>query len=73
MSLIFNDADTMDELLGLASCPEAEPEYRVHACNILRALFRDTRLGDSVAAFVEAGLRVAIEGRRCQLAEISAV
>jgi hypothetical protein len=63
----------MDELLGLASCPEAEPEYRVHACNILRALFRDTRLGDSVAAFVEAGLRVAIEGRGCQLAEISAV
>ena len=52
----------MSQLLVLASSVEADAENRVHACNILRALYRDTRLGDSVAAFVEGGLRVAIQG-----------
>jgi hypothetical protein len=54
--------ETMSQLLALAASAEAEPENRVHACNILRALYRDTRLGESVAAHVEAGLRVAIQG-----------
>ena len=54
--------DTISQLLVLASSVEADAENRVHACNILRALYRDTRLGDSVAAFVEGGLRVAIQG-----------
>lgn len=51
----------MNQLLALASNAEAEPENRVHACNILRALYRDTRLGESVSGFVEPGLRVAIQ------------
>ena len=56
--------DTMNQLLVLAANVDAEPENRVHACNILRALYRDTRLAESVSGFVEAGLRVAIQAEK---------
>ena len=35
---------------------------RIHACNILRALFRDNRLGEAVGEFVEQGIVMAIKG-----------
>ena len=35
---------------------------RIHACNILRALFRDNRLGEPVGEFVEQGIMMAIRG-----------
>ena len=35
---------------------------RIHACNILRALFRDNRLGEPVGEFVEQGVVTAIKG-----------
>ena len=35
---------------------------RIHACNILRALFRDNRLGEAVGEFVEEGIMMAIKG-----------
>ena len=35
---------------------------RIHACNILRALFRDNRLGEAVGEFVEQGVAMAIKG-----------
>ena len=54
--------DTMERLIELASDPNVEGEYRVHAYNVLRALFRDTRLGESVAGFVESGMKVSING-----------
>ncbi len=34
----------------------------LHALNILRALYRDSRLGEQVAAFVPRGVKVAIAG-----------
>lgn len=34
----------------------------VHALNILRALYRDSRLGDHVVPFIPEGVRVAITG-----------
>ena len=35
---------------------------RIHAYNILRALFRDNRLGEAVGQFVEEGIVMAIKG-----------
>lgn len=35
---------------------------QVHACNILRALYRDTKLGEAVFPFVSEGVIVAIDG-----------
>ena len=35
---------------------------RIHAYNILRALFRDNRLGEAVGEFVEEGIMMAIKG-----------
>ena len=37
-------------------------EGSVHACNILRVLFRDSVLGDSVLPYVEDGVMFAING-----------
>ena len=34
----------------------------VHALNILRALYRDSKLGDFVVPFIPEGLMIAIEG-----------
>jgi len=59
-SLVFKDA--MKKLIDLANDDSVEGEYRVHACNILRALFRDTRLGESVSGYVESGMKVSING-----------
>ena len=39
-----------------------EIEGRVHACNILRVLFRDSVLGDAVLPYVEDGVMFAING-----------
>lgn len=35
---------------------------QVHACNILRALYRETKLGEGVFPFVSDGVVVAING-----------
>ncbi|XP_023344467.1 thyroid adenoma-associated protein [Eurytemora carolleeae] len=59
-SPVFKGA--MDKLIDLARDGSAEEKFRVHACNILRALFRDTRLADSVAGYVEDGIKVSING-----------
>jgi hypothetical protein len=57
---VFKSA--MDELIGLAMNSKADQEMRVHAMNILRALFRDTRLGDCVTGYVERGVKASITG-----------
>ncbi|XP_038607456.1 thyroid adenoma-associated protein [Tachyglossus aculeatus] len=54
----------MQELISLAE-PQPQPQStvpQVHALNILRALFRDARLGESVGPYVAAGVRAAILG-----------
>ena len=51
---------TMARLLKLAK--EGSSEARVHSLNILRALYRDSRLGDAVTSFLEGGVIVAITG-----------
>ncbi|KAK8783118.1 thyroid adenoma-associated protein homolog [Amblyomma americanum] len=51
------------ELLVLATLDtEASIEPKVHAMNVLRALFREARLGDAVIPFVGDGIQVAIIG-----------
>merc|ERR1719447_344717 len=50
----------MTRLLQLAR--EGSSETRVHSMNILRALYRDSRLGDAITSFLEGGVTVAITG-----------
>lgn len=55
---------TIKELMSLAS-PSSEPPSaipQVHALNILRALFRDTRLGENIMPYVADGIQAAILG-----------
>ncbi|XP_052042448.1 thyroid adenoma-associated protein isoform X2 [Apodemus sylvaticus] len=55
---------TMRELISLAlSADDSQGRVpQVHALNILRALFRDTRLGESITPFVAGGAKAAILG-----------
>ncbi|NWV02043.1 THADA protein, partial [Upupa epops] len=55
---------TMKELIPLAA-PLSESSNvipQVHALNILRALFRDTRLGENIMTYVADGIQAAILG-----------
>lgn len=58
---------TMRELIALAT-PSSERDTeratvpQVHALNILRALYRDTRLGENVIPFVSDGMQAAVLG-----------
>ncbi|XP_072293704.1 thyroid adenoma-associated protein [Eucyclogobius newberryi] len=58
---------TMRELIALASPASDRDSERhsvpqVHALNILRALYRDTRLGENVVPFVSDGMQAAVLG-----------
>ncbi|XP_048208994.1 thyroid adenoma-associated protein isoform X2 [Perognathus longimembris pacificus] len=55
---------TMKELLSLAGPTDDSRSTvsQVHALNILRALFRDTRLGESIIPYVADGAKAAILG-----------
>ena len=44
---------------------------KVHALNILRALFKDARLGEDVAPYICQGLQAAILGFKSQFWEVS--
>lgn len=52
---------TMKKLLKLAT-DKSSTSSQVHALNILRSLYRDTRLAEDVAPYVADGLKVAILG-----------
>ncbi|KAI5638201.1 putative death-receptor fusion protein (DUF2428) domain-containing protein [Phthorimaea operculella] len=61
--------ECMSTLLRLARTPqtteqqsETAIETRTHAINILRALFRNSALDESVAGYVGDGLKIALEG-----------
>ncbi|XP_076464247.1 tRNA (32-2'-O)-methyltransferase regulator THADA-like [Babylonia areolata] len=65
----------MSQLLGIAlssvpSAQSASTDAQVHALNVLRALFKDTRLGEDVAVYVSDGLRAAILGFKSQYWEV---
>lgn len=51
---------TMTSLLDSAEHPELD--VRVHGLNILRALFRNNKLGESMNQFLERGILCAIRG-----------
>ncbi|XP_009707772.1 PREDICTED: thyroid adenoma-associated protein [Cariama cristata] len=55
---------TMKELISLAAPLNESSSVipQVHALNILRALFRDTRLGDNIMPYVADGIQAAILG-----------
>lgn len=44
-----------------SSAPPSQPAA-VHALNILRALYRDSRLGEHIVPFIPEGVMIAIEG-----------
>ena len=52
---------TLKELFEL-SRDETNEDLRVHGCNILRVLFRDSQLGDVMVLYAGDGLVVAIDG-----------
>ncbi|XP_049842043.1 thyroid adenoma-associated protein homolog isoform X1 [Schistocerca gregaria] len=52
--------DSMDILLGLALDDGSVPEARTHALNILRALFRNSQLGELVTPHVTSGFEAAL-------------
>ncbi|XP_067421161.1 tRNA (32-2'-O)-methyltransferase regulator THADA [Emydura macquarii macquarii] len=55
---------TMNELLSLAVPVNESPSIipQVHALNILRALFRDTRFGENIIPYIADGIQAAILG-----------
>ncbi|KAM9318529.1 thyroid adenoma-associated protein [Pholidichthys leucotaenia] len=58
---------TMRELISLAMPPadthaDGSTVPQVHALNILRALYRDTRLGENIIPFVSEGMQAAVLG-----------
>uniref|UniRef100_A0ACB8GB73 Uncharacterized protein n=1 Tax=Sphaerodactylus townsendi TaxID=933632 RepID=A0ACB8GB73_9SAUR len=55
---------TMEELISLASSSNTTQSTipQVHALNILRALFKDTRLGENIIPYVADGMQAAILG-----------
>ncbi|XP_063957410.1 tRNA (32-2'-O)-methyltransferase regulator THADA-like [Lytechinus pictus] len=60
---------TMTTLLTLAQPPSDIQDHtaRVHALNILRALFRDTKLGQEVLPYIGDGVKAAILGFAAKL------
>ena len=55
---------------GGVAAPAAQPAA-VHALNILRALYRDSRLGDHVVSFIPEGIKLAIAGFSASLWPVS--
>lgn len=57
------DITTSGTQLSSATVSEQQPQSAsVHALNILRALYRDSRLGEQVLPFIPEGVMIAIQG-----------
>lgn len=59
---VINTFDLRSFLLDLYCFPLFFLPPQVHALNILRALFRDARLGENVMPYVADGIQAAILG-----------
>ena len=56
---------------ALLSAAAAGGDTAVHAMNVLRALFRDARLGDSVGVHVTEGIKTAVTGFKAASCAVS--
>lgn len=52
----------MNQLLDMAENKVLSPETHTHALNIMRALFRNTQLGETVSPFVERAIIITVIG-----------
>ena len=53
---------TMSTLLKIAADNDAYIDRKLHAFNILRALYKETKLGDAVVPYVSQGVSLALNG-----------
>ena len=60
------DPEAVDQSTKVAAQPAA-----VHALNILRALFRDSRLGEIIVPFIPEAVEIAIKGFSASLWPVS--
>lgn len=57
---------TMQELMAAAgNLEEDRMEYRTHSFNILRFLFRHSKLSDYVPPYIERAAELALKGMQC--------
>ena len=62
-----NDSDTCDD----SGCDTQAHSAAVHALNILRALYHDSRLGEHIVPFIPEGVEIAVHGFSASLWPVS--
>ena len=65
--VVPRESSTSDPTVGYTESHSAS----VHALNILRALYRDSRLGEHIIPFIPEGVKIAVDGFSASLWPVS--